>query len=1254
MAINPPGSDPFNFSDLEQTGQPDTNLQPLQPDLDVEDATLADEFRLSLLDETTQLPDPNAPQIEEPQLEPLTTIQITPEGDVDGDGSDGLIEGGLKAFDSFAEGIESGANELIKFSEDTIQRPLGQAITGSEEARDQLSEYYELLTPLIGRTNARRQFVDSAIKAKMSDNEGLTAEVGEGLGKAAASIGAGALVMRSWIGKAASLTGVPGLLTSRIKDVKGLAGVITKGATDGSAAAAIGDFLTQDAYEERLSNFLEEFTGPDPSLAKTLLDFVSADKDDDIVTARLKSAFENSIIGAAAGGAMAPTFVGAAKIFRSLRKNVSVEDFIKSLDEAKELFKGLREPKVNPEVMANSKGLDDIYPTDTPPGTVNPAYYSKDAAEIIEETAKARADEVTKLANDAKESWEELQQNAFDRFMAEAVQESKDTGIPLEEIVAKYGADDVDNIVAARERQLARRQVLNEISEDLHSLARKSFSKESLSPEDWERFVYLMEQHKQLGDLTYEVGSEVGRTLNAQKINAKAELMRELLQQNGASPEDIARAVALLDNFHQRKEFIEGLLTKLGFNEAAEGIGEAGEPLLKVPGKALKGDWLVELFHTGVLSSPITQKINFYSALTETLIAGPRKMAGGVLSLNKDITLEGALQSVVLLRNVYDSLKLAGKAFVTEDSILASGINQVQTPRALPEPIGTLLRLPSSRLLGTSDEFFKQLNARNVVYAQGIQEGLRLGMKTPKEVIEHAEQYLATQIKDGVLQDTAEAKVAMRDALKTTFTLPVEEQDGAVIGLVKAMKAFSKTFQDSDAGALTQAAGVPIRVLLPFLNAAGNIGQDVIDGVPILGVMQPSRMKALAGIAGKSPDEAARAKADILGRQAMGTLISMAAVSQALTGNVTGAGPSDPNVRKYLEDTYGWQPRSIRVPNGEGGYSYISYDRMEPIGNVFALAADFVEASGSLNANEAEQFANKMTYSLAYNLGNKKYLRSLTNLAELFSGPTDGESVISGVAGKYVEQLATGYMPAGSLVNFGSDVADPRMREPQGLLEKMKNRYGMRDGMNFKRNLWGEVKDVPFGFKEGEQPDWLTGIELWTPFFVTNPDVSPLSQELERQAVKYGHTIQSFDNTWSGGGQRIDLNQFRDEQGMTATDRRRALMGEVKIMGKSPKDFLDGFVQSDIYKNSTDDLIIKYKFGDNQYKGTKWTLIHDFYKEFQELAKAQMLIEGDKFKSPDGMTLKQALIQVEKNAASAQVQPQNRVGSLEPIPVPVK
>lgn len=99
---------------------------------------------------------------------------------------------------------------------------------------------------------------------------------------------------------------------------------------------------------------------------------------------------------------------------------------------------------------------------------------------------------------------------------------------------------------------------------------------------------------------------------------------------------------------------------------------------------------------------------------------------------------------------------------------------------------------------------------------------------------------------------------------------------------------------------------------------------------PGLNLLQREYRDALRGAKG------AEAQVQAAGQMPPGSLFTGLAATLALEGKITGAGPTDANLRQQLAAT-GWQPYSYVLEGEDGERRYIPIGRLDPAGMVFAL-----------------------------------------------------------------------------------------------------------------------------------------------------------------------------------------------------------------------------------------------------------------------------------------------------------------------------
>jgi hypothetical protein len=193
-------------------------------------------------------------------------------------------------------------------------------------------------------------------------------------------------------------------------------------------------------------------------------------------------------------------------------------------------------------------------------------------------------------------------------------------------------------------------------------------------------------------------------------------------------------------------------------------------------------------------------------------------------------------------------------------------------------------------------------------------------------------------------------------------------------------------------------------------------------------------------------------------------------------GKVTGGGPKDKAEREALYRT-GWQPYSIKV-----GDKYYSYGRLEPLGTVMGLTADFLEIIDTMSGGEREDVAAKAAFAIAQNITNKTFMRGLSDAVNAVSDPVRyGES--------WTERFVGTVVPRGVAAVTRS--IDPTLRRPESYVEVLKAQLPyLSETVLPKRNLWGEPVQLTKG-----------GLAAFSPVKVTKETESKLDKEMVRLDV---------------------------------------------------------------------------------------------------------------------------------------------------------
>lgn len=158
--------------------------------------------------------------------------------------------------------------------------------------------------------------------------------------------------------------------------------------------------------------------------------------------------------------------------------------------------------------------------------------------------------------------------------------------------------------------------------------------------------------------------------------------------------------------------------------------------------------------------------------------------------------------------------------------------------------------------------------------------------------------------------------------------------------------------------------------------------------------------------------------ADAIARPLLGTALLGVFGTMAAAGALTGSGPTDRRKKSMLMST-GWQPNSLVISLG-GKKHYIPVNRFEPLSSSLGFAADMVEAK---DVKDGEDLLTKTWGSIMSNLGDKTYLRGVTDLAELMGDPKR-------YAGSYIKNLAGTVVP--NIIAKSAQAIDPILRDTSG------------------------------------------------------------------------------------------------------------------------------------------------------------------------------------------------------------------------------
>ena len=603
--------------------------------------------------------------------------------------------------------------------------------------------------------------------------------------------------------------------------------------------------------------------------------------------------------------------------------------------------------------------------------------------------------------------------------------------------------------------------------------------------------------------------------------------------------------------------------------------------LLKTAKKAQGKHFLdmpTEYWMNSILSGPKTQMVNIMGNALTQVMTTLEAVAGGIASGNMDV-----VKAVIASWSDGEMFKEAGKfakqAFKDQDNLLDPSNRafeegqraSITGQRIAESPIGgfvsdsakdsidkyaSYIRLPS-RLLLTSDEFFKQLAYRRAARMKAAMSGIQQGIRDPKALAGHINKTIDGIVTEGGRMMSEEGlvreasliadKQGLKGKEKADFIIKYKDDnfnpDSSALMQYSMEEAqyltFTKELQDKTLGKVIQEATnkIPyLRFVVPFVRTPTNILKFAFERTPFVTVLKEERQRLLAEFNSADPILKARARGKVVtGALTVGGLIDVAFNNREY---ITGGGPSNEREKEALMAT-GWRPYSIKI-----GDTYFSYQRLDPLATPLGVVADLVETGireeASFDESLLEHATTSMVLALTRNATNKSYLAGIQMWADALGDPD-----------RYVEKLGRNY--AGSLVpNLISQTADydtQAIKETRSVMDAVKRKLGMRGSLDTKRNILGE---------EYVAEQWM-GTGFINPIQLSTKKNDPILTEM----ASLNH---AFRNPPPSLGGQIDLLEYENDKGQSANDRQLELLKTVKLRGLSLRQTLNKLIKSRNYQ----------------------------------------------------------------------------------------
>ena len=795
----------------------------------------------------------------------------------------------------------------------------------------------------------------------------------------------------------------------------GLTGGAIKTSSRGFIAGAVADLTVFDPNEGRLSDMLVEFDSL--VLNNAVTQYLSSNEEDTEMEGRLKNVLE----GMALGGLVESVFYGI-KGYKKMKATNNLDERAKIQKEVSNIIDDSKKGKKTKRLKKFALEGDN-------------AINTEEALKIItksKETAKKDSELWIKKILNTKSftsgeqvltTIDNIVDNGLDDVTKEFLESdvlANETALELAKLAGRNQKEVLESIMKegvrdkeATVRMLTTKSVFQQLGLDYEKVSGKYLDEfgEDITKWSKESKIDLAKRQEVIQEVFISLKNQIrnpARTTQAGRIKVPAadgkminmEKIANIFKDYNANPAVIAKKI--------RDMKPEDIINELTKSKSAKAI-----------------EVFNSLYINSILSGTPTLIVNTLGNAYEAFLKPMEMMAGAALRADRKTFNYGFSHYIGMTFKFRDTIKSIGLALKQGDAVLDPLVRtqdnlQIINGKAVRpisgsnlgfsgkfgtaiDWIGGISEIPT-RLLLTTDEFFKQINYRGRLYAEAVDNTLELDFKLKSK---EGRANIEKIFKDGFdkngkanVKDNVMATRALEHSRIGSFTNTLD--DGRLLNIGMAVEKFLKE--------------VPaLRFLAPFVRTPTQLWRNFEQRIPLFGAFtKPMRDMWRSG------DR--RARADVIGRQTFGlatTVYAYHLATQDVVDNkgnkyrkITGAGPKNYNVKKLWIQA-GWQEYSIAEKNKDGTVTYKQYNRNDPRFYILGIMADIFENKDNINDEDKQSMGWVAFISAMRSAGNKSYLRGVSDGFDL------AENLDSTTLPKYVGKQFANAIPYTALVGQG-------------------------------------------------------------------------------------------------------------------------------------------------------------------------------------------------------------------------------------------
>ena len=740
-------------------------------------------------------------------------------------------------------------------------------------------------------------------------------------------------------------------------------------------------------------------------------------------------------------------------------------------------------------------------------------------------------------------------------------------------------------------RVLGWQMVLDDLTKQFYnSLQGKDFGDE---------FVQLMAaKHIDVITKLHQAFAELPRGLGRGLAYRNIKMKNKYLNKNGKMKPDAELSdVEIL----KRKEFLRKQIHGKGLNrEVLESINAIlGTPSARLRSRRLKealkgkgkiGKAVQEVYRGMLLANIKSMTTNLLGNMMETMLIPTAKTIGHISTFN----LKGAKEEIGFVFNMLMSTRRAFSAgmdaLIHERNLLDPLRTKAETPSGdvvrgfymqmdkavdagywhpqnwvplVVNSFGKVSRL-SLRVLGAQDEFFKMLTYNGKAMS-------KITKAMPDNLSRADKKAFIRRNLDHFYDEAGEA--VDRDLLEYSRRATFQE------GLEKG---FANNLHQ-----LVDKHPMTLGLIFPFVRTPANLISRFIQRTPVANFALSKRTRDMW----TSGDPSQRA--EVIGNTIMGVGLYSTAVSYAMDGTITGAGPID-REKNQLWRAAGFKPfcKKIETPRGP---VWIKYDRLEPSSMPFLYVATLHENLYRFreDPDSLEDAIGLFIACTAKTMTDRTWLRGVKALMD---------GVDSAIHNENPSEL-----PVSMAKNFIPAIVG-QVHRLSGIPEEESGAYTFRQALTWQEKMMAKLP--PMQGYDAVKHNWLTGKPMMLP---TGSDFG-LDMHFEepdkymQELLRFGQTIQPLSKKLSGI--ELTADQY---------SRLSELTGTTRIEGRTLMESLQDLMDSPEY-DYDEDRIYHADFPSPQTTAVKYLI-----NAYKEQARMNLLQEDDElFQEWQNVTMEKA------------------------------